>query len=489
MRPVRLAARAQWAAPSLLMLLCAIGCADPNTDAPTRDAAADLPNSPSLDAPPDLPAADATPDLDAPDVPSDAPTDQGDMMTAPDADMGDDGPCRDVPLQAQLTQVQPMTGVVLWESSWNNHALKTQPGNIQLEYAYVTPGSLSTGPGTYDWAALEARLDRIAARGHQAILRFHYVWPGRATGVPDWIKARADYQETSGMSEGQLTWFVDWSSQALRDFHLDFFEAFAARYDDDPRLAFLQVGFGLWAEYHIYEGPRELGAQFPSHAFQASFVRHLEQQLDALAWSVSIDAGSSYYAPFSADAALRDVAFGLFDDSFMHEAHGGYNTTMWEVFDYTRRYERAPHGGELSYYTEEDQARALDVGGLHGRTFEAQAAKFHLSYMIGDGQPNHQSVARIKEAAMAMGYRLRITKLQLCGARAEVEVTNEGVAPPYFDAWVSLDGVRAQGSLKGLLPGATRSFTVAVSAAAPTLTIEADRLVPGQRIEFNADLP
>ena len=30
-------------------------------------------------------------------------------------------------------------------------------------------------------------------------------------------------------------------------------EEFAARYDDDPRIAFLQVGFGLWGEYHIYD--------------------------------------------------------------------------------------------------------------------------------------------------------------------------------------------------------------------------------------------
>jgi hypothetical protein len=41
--------------------------------------------------------------------------------------------------------------------------------------------------------------------------------------------------------------------------------------------------------------------------------------------------------------------------------------------------------------------------------------------------------------------------------------------------------------LKGLCPGETRRCEVAGEGAA--VTIESDRLVPGQRIEFDAQLP
>ena len=33
-----------------------------------------------------------------------------------------------------------------------------------------------------------------------------------------------------------------------------------ARYDADPRLAFLQVGFGLWAEDHVYDPGERLAS-------------------------------------------------------------------------------------------------------------------------------------------------------------------------------------------------------------------------------------
>ena len=55
------------------------------------------------------------------------------------------------------------------------------------------------------------------------------------------------------------------------------FDEFAERYDGDPRLAFLEVGFGLWAEYHIYSGPEVLGQTFPSMEFQANYFQHLDR--------------------------------------------------------------------------------------------------------------------------------------------------------------------------------------------------------------------
>lgn len=386
-----------------------------------------------------------------------------------------------------------MTGIVMWETSWNSHPVKLDPGNIQLEFSYLLPSDVSTGPGVYDWSGLDAMLDRIAGRGHQGIVRFRYAYPGRTTGVPDWLKASPNYQETSGQSEGQLTWFPDWTSTELMDFHLDFYQAFAERYDDDPRVAFLQVGFGLWAEYHIYDGPNAIGVQFPSHDFQRTFIAHLDAVLPTLRWSVSIDAGSSYYAPFASTPGLRDTRFGLFDDSFMHANHGGYNTTMWTFFGYATRSLTSPHGGEFSYYTTFDQEHVLDLGGIHGRVFEDEAQKFGISYIIGNGQPHYQTTARIREAGRATGYRLRVTSFESCDGVSTVGLTNDGAAPMYYDAWVTVNGVRAATSLQGLAPGDTATFViptgVPVTGVAPTLAIEGDRLVPGQTIDFEASLP
>lgn len=60
-------------------------------------------------------------------------------------------------------------------------------------------------------------------------------------------------------------------------------------------------------------------------------------------------------------------------------------------------------GGELNYYTDHDQQHALDPEGPHGISFEQMAAQYHISYMIGNDQPEYQSMARIEEAGLSTG--------------------------------------------------------------------------------------
>lgn len=114
----------------------------------------------------------------------------------------------DVPLQSQITHVQPMTGLVLWEDL--AHRLYTTYGQSHaMEFAYLPPCRVVTGcddDGTvhYDWSYLETLLDDIKGRSHQAVLRFFYEYPGETmvdgnegtTAVPAYIKARSDYHET-----------------------------------------------------------------------------------------------------------------------------------------------------------------------------------------------------------------------------------------------------------------------------------------------------
>lgn len=400
----------------------------------------------------------------------------------------DGGEFRDISLVSNITGVQPMTGIVLWENSHNNSLLKTTSEYVQLEYAYLDPSDTVIGEGNYDWSSLETKLEAVRDRGKQMVLRFAYVFPGQATQVPDYIKSLPDYNETSGITEGRRTYFPDWSSEALQTAHIDLYTAFAERYDNDPRIAFLQVGFGLWSEYHIYEPGLQLGVNFPSKAYQTQFLTHMDTAFDTLQWSVSIDAGVQSVSAFQSGSALMDLEFGLFDDSFMHENHGSYNEAMWNHFSYPQRYRTSVLGGEFSYYTSFDQQNVLNLEGIHGRTFENQSAKFHISYMIGNDQPDYQSNERIKEAGLSTGYRFRITSFEASSSESRITVTNIGVAPIYYDAYVTVNDVAATSSLKGLLPGASADFSVAAGGSNPILTIESDRLVDGQRIEFEANL-
>ena len=108
--------------------------------------------------------------------------------------------------------------------------------------------------------------------------------------------------------------------------------------------------------------------------------------------------------------------------------------------------------------------------------------------MIGDGQPRYQSMDRIKAAGLACGYRFRVLSFEASATQSRVTIRNMGVAPIYHDAFVAVNDVRASDSLKGLLPGEERTFSIRVGGNSPRLTIACDRLVPGQSIEFEADL-
>jgi hypothetical protein len=395
-----------------------------------------------------------------------------------------------LPLHADITEVQPQTGIVLWDGTYDDDDVK-RDGTIALEYAYMKPSDVVTGPdpSTWDWSGVDALLDRVAARGHQSIVRFYYVYPGFPTAVPQYIKDRSDYHETTADSEGQPTGFPDWGNAELQRFHLEFYSEVATRYDDDLRLAFLQVGFGLWDEYHIYDAPHELGVQFPTKAFQQDFFAHMNEQFHTLKWSVSIDAADDEYSPLAATPSMLALGFGLFDDSFMSEEHAAYNAVNWATLQVDDRFKQAPHGGELSYYSDFDQQHALDVDGLYGRTFEQLSSQFHISYMIGADQPEYQSAARIKQAGLSLGYAFQIVGYSSSSTTTRIDVENTGIAPPYYDAFVVVDGVSSTTSLLGLLPGEVRRIEVPTAATTSSVVgISGGRVVSGQTIQFRARL-
>ncbi|MFG0287317.1 MAG: DUF4832 domain-containing protein [Rhodopirellula sp. JB044] len=388
------------------------------------------------------------------------------------------------PVVSNITHVQPMTGIVLWSDNPN-----VDTDAIQLEFRYCGYDEVVRSDGSYDFSRIESLLDAAASRNHQMVLRFYFVYPGKETTVPEFIRGRSDYEETIAKSEGKRTHFCDWGNDSLQQFTLDFYEKFASTYDKDPRLAYLETGFGLWAEYHIYDGPRKLGVTFPSKRFQDRFLQRMQTLFRNLPWMVSIDASDSRYSPIEGNVDLMSLRFGVFDDSFLCKQHARENENDWKILG-SDRWKHSPGGGEFSYYTNRDQRNALAAAGPHGIAFESDARKFHISFMIGNDQTRYQSMQRIRQAGLSTGYRFRVTKAVRTGSTVELQVRNEGVAPLYRDAFFAIGGQRSGDSLKGLLPGETMTVRLADSGrrAAQTLSIECDHILPTQEIQFAADL-
>ncbi len=392
-------------------------------------------------------------------------------------------------LHSEVTKVQPMTGIVFW--SENSGDLNTLGNKVQLEYSYLVYADVIQNAGVYNWSIVDNLLASAANNGRQMIIRFRYTYPGvTSPSVPNYIRNSPGYQNQVLSVEGSSTYIPDWSSQELQDFTKEFFTAFSVRYDNDPRLAFLQIGFGSYSEYHLYDGPLNLGQTFPSKSYQTEFLNHVNGLFQATQWGMSIDAASSSRTPIAADN-LQSLNYGLFDDSFLHETHSAnnseYNRASWLFFG-TNKYETNAAGGELNYYSQYDQENVLAPNGPWGTSFEELSELYNISYMIGNDQLNYQPASRIESAGMATGYRFSVEGYETDGSMTRATIRNTGIAPVYYDAYPSIGGVRSNSSLKGLLPNQVQEFIIATGSVGEDLEIECDRLSPGQEIQFDANI-
>ena len=428
---------------------------------------------------------------------------------------GTAGEWTDVALKSKVTHVQPMTGLVLW-TDLARRRYDTYGQSHALEFSYVAPCKVVTGcadDGTilYDWSYLDEMLDDIKGRNHQAVLRFFYEYPGEkmvddnpgTTAVPAYIKALPDYHETyKNVNDDGECYYADWSNAELKRFTKQFYTDFAARYGGDSRIAFVEVGFGHWSEYHIYGTDLQLGKNFPSREYQKEFFLHLSEVMP-IPWAISIDAASSKYTDFVKDENLKSLSFGLFDDSFMHKNHeigsqDGYNEECWNDMGMDR-WQTGVCGGEISYYTSSDQKNFTNPAGMYGHTWEEQAAKYHISFMIANDNPGgkntYNNPTRFKECSMASGYRFEVTKCQTDGNETKLVVVNKGVAPFYRDAYFSIGNVRASQTLRGLLPGDQLEVTIPAplekgsdGSAIQQPVIVSDYILDTQKIEYDSEL-
>ncbi len=419
-------------------------------------------------------------------------------LAAPEA------PMRPLPLPAEAGGgAEPLKGLALWS---DNDSMEELSGSISLEFGYWFPAQVVRGKRNgellYDWTAFDRWLDAVKTRGHKAIVRFRYEYPGEAatrggvrgaTGVPAYIKASPDYRETFSQNPNGdgPTYYADWRNAELKSFTLRFYEDFAARYDRDPRVAFVEIGFGHWSEYHIEGTPLRLGVNFPDKTYQSEFLRRMDGLFRETPWLLSIDAAEKERSPIVSDPALLSLGFGLFDDSFLHAEHeraqgDGYNEACFEALGAASRWKRAPVGGEISYDKDSDQKNFLGPKGIHGWTWERAAKKYHVTFMIANDatEGRFATPARVLEAGRNAGYRLRASGFKAGGGRAEVTIENVGIAPVYHDLRVEMGHICGKTSLRGLQPGEKRHFSVEGVNEITEPRIVGIKLYPGETIPY-----
>ncbi len=409
------------------------------------------------------------------------------------------------PATAGTQEPAPLCGIVLWGS---NTEMDRYGSSITLEFSYFYYSDVASddpaGGYSYDWSVVDEFVDTAKGRGHHAIVRFRDTDPElepAKKSLPDslWVGARtARYDEGIEGASQKTVVFPDWTNPALANFIIGFYRELAERYPDQGTgLGYVEVGFGLWAEYHIDYGNLSdfsdaqtsvkegaYGRLFPSRADQVRILGAIDACLTNVPWGISIDAADTDFGPYAATPPADAPGFGLFDDSLLQAAWKTENRKNWDFFGDRRN--ASHNGGEFSYYTEADQRNALRLpGGPNGYSLVDASRECRLSFVIGDGQTEYRTPSEIAAAGARLGYSLTVLSVEPDAGAATVLVRNDGVASVTYDVYATFGGEPSGGSLKGLLPGNERSLVVpSVDARVDDLAFVSPVLLSGQRIPF-----
>ena len=108
--------------------------------------------------------------------------------------------------------------------------------------------------------------------------------------------------------------------------------------------------------------------------------------------------------------------------------------------------------------------------------------------MIGNDQPEYQTMQRIKEASIASGYYFKLESYKEYSDHTIIVIKNMGNAPIYYDAFISINGERNNLSLAQLNSGESQEYRFNKTFTDPQVSIESDHLVPGQNIQFQGNM-
>jgi hypothetical protein len=381
--------------------------------------------------------------------------------------------------------VNPFTGGVAWETSQNSDVLS-------MEWAFIGLSEvLPSCAGPFDWSSVDDFLNTVDARGHQAILRPVVFGPGYGTGN----FAPADMLTNDFLYEGTIYQNPDWADMSVQSCVLTFIDAFALRYKDDQRIAYIQMGLaGLWGEHHLDGGPYT-ASSFPSFTFQKTMISHYVTGFgttgDSLLTALSLDATQAHGFFGSGDQTLDGERFSFFDDSLLITNHNDVNNWRQDPIPAAQLAVHKHHGwGGEAYWSgcNSNGSWAIppyDCG--NGETLHDQALRIGLNYMLGSpaftgGQLN---AAQLLAANQQMGYKFTATAASRTDVdQVSVTVENTGVAhSPYPVAVCTSEG--CAGDLSTLAPGTQVMIEVPATAdATQVLFFSSPRLNPASALKI-----
>ena len=315
----------------------------------------------------------------------------------------------------------------------------------------------------------------VASRGHQAVVRFYYDYPGDESGIPQFLldaglKVRA-YNEPEDLGGGGMC--PDYSDPIMLESMKEFIAAFGEKYDGDARIGFITEGLlGFWGEWHNWPFDEDIADGKPNWKISAELYEAVYQAFDD-----AFDTTLLLVREPKADIDDAKYGTGYHDDSFAYatlsQAKGGQEWSYMSKMineGVENTWETAPIGGEVypplqsEYFMEEyflvapNAATDPSADMINRQDWYECVNESHASFLVCDAIKNYRGTTKENaiEASKSLGYNMQVSaayyadSIKANGAlKLNVDIKNIGVAPFYYDhnTWPVLIGIKQDGVL------------------------------------------
>ncbi|MBR3644962.1 MAG: DUF4832 domain-containing protein, partial [Lachnospiraceae bacterium] len=319
---------------------------------------------------------------------------------------------------------------------------------VSMEWFYISVRDVQTGMNTFNWSALEKKLNAVASRGHQAVFRFYYDYPNEPTGIPQFLldgglqtKYYSDQNDIGG--DGYCP---DYTNQNFKQSMINFIREFGKNYDGDGRIAYITVGLlGFWGEWHNYPFDDKW-----SNEYDSFFVVPTSLQKDVLnEFDNAFNITKLCVREPKSGIDYSKLNIGFHDDSFAYATlstlYGGQD---WSFMSKMRTYgtadiwKRECIGGEIYPPSQSEVYSGNMPQNNNFQEWSKCLEEAHPTWMLNDMIKSYKgtSLQNAKKASIEMGYDLQVDKSyykDIChtgeAITLGVDINNIGVAPFYYD--------------------------------------------------------
>lgn len=321
----------------------------------------------------------------------------------------------------------------------------TNAGGIRQPYSmvfqYVSWRELEPTENDFQFEQWEKRWDGRWGTDKHVIFRVYVDYPSKPSGLPDWLR-EAGVKETRYTDHGGGM-APDYNDPRMLASMERLIAALGKRYNDHPRVAFIQIGLlGFWGEWHTY--PRN-----ELYATPATEQRIIDAYRKAFPNKLLM-------VRYAREYAGKQDWIGFHDDMFPEDTDNGKD---WGFLAGLRRegraenWKRAVVGGEMV------PGKAPQwLGDDYSTTLE-MLERAHFTW-VGPYCPaltipkDKAFKERSEELVRKMGYEFQINEVRYVSrvtaqkpTRISLDGVNQGVAPFYYPWSVEWSLIDTSGKL------------------------------------------